>query len=66
MMNFIKEKFQIRQCKNFRNQDRACLNYHIKKCLAPCMKFVSREDYMKQIDQICMLLDGKIDSIIKT
>lgn len=65
MVSFIKEKFQIRQCKNFRNQDRACLNYHIKKCLAPCMKFVSREDYMKQIDQICLLLDGKIDSIIK-
>lgn len=66
MVSFIKEKFQIRQCKNFRNQDRACLNYHIKKCLAPCMKFVSREDYMKQIDQICLLLDGKIDSIIKS
>ncbi len=66
MVNFIKEKFQIRQCKNFRNQDRACLNYHIKKCLAPCIKLVSSEEYMKQIDQICLLLDGKIDSIIKT
>ncbi len=65
MVSFIKEKFQIRQCKNFRNQDRACLNYHIKKCLAPCIKLVSREEYMKQIDQICLLLDGKIDSIIK-
>ena len=65
MVNFIKEKFQIRQCKNFKNQDRACLNYHIKKCLAPCMKYVSKENYNKQIDQICLLLDGKIDSIIK-
>ena len=66
MVSFIKEKFQIRQCKNFRNQDRACLNYHIKKCLAPCMRFVPKEDYKKQIDQIIMLLDGKIDNIIKT
>ena len=65
MVNFIKEKFQIRQCKNFKNQDRACLNYHIKKCLAPCMKYVSKEEYRKQIDQICLLLDGKIDKIIK-
>lgn len=65
MVNFIKEKFQIRQCKNFRNQDRACLNYHIKKCLAPCMGYVSKEEYKKQIDQICLLLEGKIDSIIK-
>ena len=62
-INFIKEKFQIRQCKNYKNKDRACLNYHIKKCLAPCMGYVSKEDYKKQIDQIIMLLEGKIDNI---
>ena len=66
MINFIKEKFQIRQCKTFKNKDRACLNYHIKKCLAPCMKLVSKEEYRKQIDQIIMLLEGKVSDIIKT
>lgn len=65
MIAFIKERFQVRQCKNFKNQDRACLNYHIKKCLAPCMGYVSKEEYRKQIDQIILLLDGKIDAIIK-
>lgn len=65
MVSFIKEKFQIRQCKNFRNQDRACLNYHIKKCLAPCMGYVSKEEYRNQINQIALLLDGKTDTIIK-
>ena len=65
MVFFIKEKFQIRQCRSFRNKDRACLNYHIKKCLAPCMGLVTKEEYKKQIDQICMLLDGKVDDIIK-
>lgn len=65
MVSFIKEKFQIRQCKNFRNQDRACLNYHIKKCLAPCMGYVSKEEYRDQINQIALLLDGKTDTIIK-
>lgn len=65
MLNFIKEKFQIRQCKNFKSHDRACLNYHIKKCLAPCMKYVSREEYMVQINQIIMLLEGKTNKILK-
>ena len=65
MLDFIKEKFQIRQCKKFKNQDRACLNYHIKKCLAPCMGYVTPEEYHKQIDQIMLLLDGKIDKMIK-
>lgn len=64
MIAFIKERFQVRQCKNFRNQDRACLNYHIKKCLAPCMGYVTKDEYHKQIDQIMLLLEGKIDSVI--
>ncbi len=65
MLAFIKERFQVRQCKSFKNQDRACLNYHIKKCLAPCMGYVSKEEYHKQIDQIILLLEGKIDAIMK-
>ena len=65
MLDFVKEKFQIRQCKKFKYNDRPCLNYHIKKCLAPCQGYISKEDYRKQIDQIIMLLDGKTDSIIK-
>ena len=65
MLNFIKEKFQIRQCKTFKSNDRACLNYHIKKCLAPCMRYVSRDEYMVQINQIIMLLEGKTSKIIK-
>ena len=36
MVDFIKSKFKIRQCKNFKFKDRPCLNYHIKKCSAPC------------------------------
>lgn len=65
MLNFIKEKFQIRQCRTFKSNDRACLNYHIKKCLAPCMRYVSRDEYMVQINQIIMLLEGKTSKIIK-
>ncbi len=65
MINFIKERFQIRQCRNFKSNQRACLNYHIKKCLAPCVGYVSKEEYRKQIDQIIMLLEGKTREIIK-
>lgn len=65
MINFIKERFQIRQCKKFKYKDRPCLNYQIKKCLAPCMGYVSKEEYRKQIDQIIMLLEGKINKILE-
>lgn len=65
MLNFIKERFKIRQCKNFKSKDRACLNYHIGRCLAPCMQYVSTEDYKKKIEQIVMLLEGKTHVILK-
>ncbi len=65
MVDFIKEKFQIRQCRVFKSNKRPCLNYHIKRCLAPCVNYVSKEEYGKQIEQIIMLLEGKTDAIIK-
>lgn len=65
MVNFIREKFKIRQCRNFKFNDRACLNYHIKRCPAPCMGYITPEEYKKQIDEIIMLLEGKTDKIIK-
>jgi len=65
MVDFIKEKFKIRQCKSFKYKDRPCLNYHIKKCFAPCMGYISKEEYREQINQIISMLEGKLDNIIK-
>ena len=65
MIEFIKSKFKIRQCKSFKYKDRPCLNYHIKKCMAPCMGYISREEYMKQIDEIINVLEGKTDKLLK-
>lgn len=65
MLNFVKERFKIRQCRNFKFQDRACLNYHIKRCLAPCMGKVSKEEYKEQIDQIILLLEGKTAKVTR-
>lgn len=65
MVDFIKEKFKIRSCKSFKYKDRPCLNYHIKKCFAPCMGYISIEEYREQINQIIAILDGKTDRICK-
>ena len=65
MLDFIKRKYMIRQCRSFKSNTRACLNYHIKRCMAPCVGLVSKEEYRKQIDEIIDLLEGKTDKIIK-
>ena len=65
MVDFIKQKYKIRQCRKFKSNTRACLNYHIKRCMAPCMGYVTKEEYRKQIDEIIMLLEGKTGNLLK-
>lgn len=65
MISFIRERFQIRQCKNLKQQKRPCINFEIKKCLGPCANKISKEDYKKIIDQITLLLEGKTTEVIK-
>ena len=65
MIDFIKQKYKIRQCRNLKPRSRPCLNYHINKCLAPCMEYVTIEEYKKQIDEIIDLLEGRTNKIIK-
>ena len=65
MVDFIKNKYKIRQCRSFKSTQRPCLNYHIKKCFAPCVGYISKEEYRKQIDEIIDLLDGKTSKVLK-
>ena len=65
MLDFIKQRYKIRQCRNLKERARPCLNYHINRCLAPCMGYIKPEEYKKQIDEIIDLLEGKTDKVIK-
>ena len=65
MVDFVKQKFKIRQCRNFKSNKRVCLNYHIGRCLGPCVNTVSQEEYRKQINEIIDFLDGKAVNVIK-
>lgn len=65
MIDFIKQKYKIHQCRTLKNRERPCLNYHINRCLAPCMGYVTPQKYKKQIDEIIDLLEGKTEKIIK-
>ena len=65
MIEFIKSRYKIRQCKSFKYKDRPCLNYHIKKCMAPCMGYVTKEEYRKQINEIVSILEGKTEELKK-
>jgi excinuclease ABC subunit C len=39
--------------------DRPCLDYHIHRCLAPCVMYQSQDDYRRMIDEVVAFLEGK-------
>ena len=53
--------FKIRTCKVL--PKRACLNYHIGICTAPCIENVSYEQYKSQVEKARIFLNGKYDDI---
>lgn len=61
-LKLLKGIFPIRSCKTM-NPERPCLNYHIKRCLAPCHGNISREEYAEMIKAICMTLDGRTNEL---
>ena len=65
MLDFIYSKFKIRLCKVFHKREKPCLNYQIKKCLAPCAGKITKDDYLNQIKQIMDVLEGKNKSVVK-
>ena len=52
--------FMLRTCSDsiFSSRNRPCLQYQIKRCTAPCVGMVSKQDYAKQLDQARQFLGG--------
>ncbi|MEW5766930.1 MAG: excinuclease ABC subunit UvrC [bacterium] len=62
-----REIFPLRTCKQKITSDkqaRPCLNFHIQRCLAPCAGLISREEYRKMVDQMCLFLAGRGEEVI--
>lgn len=57
-VKLLRSMFPLRTCRTM-NPDRPCLNYHIKRCLAPCAGHVSKAEYRNMIKSVCMVLDGR-------
>ena len=57
-VKLLRTMFPLRTCRKM-NQERPCLQYHIKRCLAPCAGLVSKEEYGAMIRSVCMVLDGR-------
>lgn len=72
LLDLINTLYRIRSCRLSlspeeieRGKYRECLDFHIKRCYAPCTGKISESEYMKQIDDITEILKGNCASLIR-
>jgi excinuclease ABC subunit C len=63
LQRLVTKVFKLRTCKTMHK--RACLNYHIGNCTAPCVEKVTKEQYAKQIKSAKIFLEGKFDKTMQ-
>ncbi|RLK50329.1 excinuclease ABC subunit C [Alkalispirillum mobile] len=66
-LNTLQKVFLIRQCRDtfFANRSRPCLQYQIKRCTAPCVGYISREDYEEDVRHAVLFLEGKSSQVVE-
>lgn len=67
-VEFLNKTFKLKHCRKIFKDGKyetPCLNYHIKRCMGICQGNVSKEEYMKVINQVIDVLDGKSEALIK-
>lgn len=62
-LKLLRKLFPLRTCKHL--GDRPCLEYHIKRCLAPCAQYIDESNYQKIVQSVCWFLEGKSETIEK-
>ena len=72
VLNLIKELYHPRTCNTAITKEgiesgkyKVCLDYHIKKCLGPCVGKQSAEDYQKNIQQAREILKGNTRQVLR-
>ncbi|MBQ0719936.1 MAG: excinuclease ABC subunit UvrC [Gammaproteobacteria bacterium] len=66
-MSFLQKTFRVRQCQDsfFKNRSRPCLQYQIKRCNAPCVGLINKDEYQRDVRHTQMFLSGENPSLMK-
>ncbi|MBA2655160.1 MAG: excinuclease ABC subunit UvrC [Gammaproteobacteria bacterium] len=65
-LTLLQKLFKLRQCSDsfFANRSRPCLQYHIKRCTAPCVGYIDAPTYQENVKYAVLFLEGKNNQVI--
>ena len=63
-IRLLRRLFPLRSCRQL-DARRPCLQYHIKRCLAPCAGNVTTQTYAEMIRSVLLFLEGRSDYVAK-
>jgi excinuclease ABC subunit C len=64
-MKLARRLFPLRTCNDPSKHPRACLQYHIGRCLGPCLAdFDKHEEYAQAVKDLAAFLEGRTDDVI--
>jgi excinuclease ABC subunit C len=65
-INLIQKLFLLRNCEDsyFSHRTRPCLQYQIRRCTAPCVDKISKEEYAGQVEDALLFLRGQSQKVI--
>jgi excinuclease ABC subunit C len=66
-LHLVEKHFQLRTCsdRDLESRQRPCLQFQIKRCLAPCVYEVDRALYAQQVRAVSLFLDGRHDELTR-
>lgn len=67
-IKMLQKVFQLRICdeSTFKNRERPCILYQIKRCSAPCVNYINQIDYKKSVEDAIQFVSGKSREIQKS
>jgi len=65
-LSLVQKSFKLRNCSDsfFKNRTRPCLQYEIGRCSAPCVGFISKNEYLQEVNAASLVLEGKAEDLI--
>ena len=66
-VHLTRSLFKLRNCKdvNFRNRSRPCIEYEMKRCSAPCVGHISKNEYAQEVKNAINFLSGDSKRVVK-